>query len=114
MGADTNQGEAIPANNLREDSTISIPGGAPYSSAVAFQPQQTASLDADLAEHGDNDGYNSPPMLHDEHLVRGAHQQTGLKRRHQMRLREPTRKRLRTRERNAPETTATPEVEDSD
>ncbi|RSL89871.1 hypothetical protein CEP52_014762 [Fusarium oligoseptatum] len=101
------------AENITQDRAMPVSDhGAPDSSPMAIQPQQQVSLDASPAEYGDYDN-NPVPILHSEHLSRGARQQSGLKRKRQPQRYEQTRKRPRTRGRNAPKATATPEVEDS-
>ncbi|RSL82626.1 hypothetical protein CDV31_016918, partial [Fusarium ambrosium] len=101
------------AENITQDRAMPVSDhGAPDSSPMAIQPQQQVSLDASPAEYGDYDN-NPVPILHSEHLSRGARQQSGLKRKRQPQRYEQTRTRPRTRGRNAPKATATPEVEDS-
>ncbi|KAI8648520.1 hypothetical protein NCS55_01490700 [Fusarium keratoplasticum] len=109
---DITQRREMSASDVREGSITHVSNGAPSSSPMAIQSQQPVSLDADPAEYGNNDGYNSLSMLHNEHLVRSVHQQTGFKR-NQLRQREQTRKWPRTREWNVSEITATPKVGDS-
>ncbi|KAJ3469811.1 hypothetical protein MRS44_003876 [Fusarium solani] len=45
---------------VRDGSTINVSNSAPESLPIAIQPQHTVNLDANPAEDGGNDGYNSP------------------------------------------------------